>query len=84
MRVHNLNLASGKPTLPKTERLKIRTAVRELELKSQFASSWEEIKDIYEQTNGRVNLMKRLHPHEAQKYVEKIRAIKKQWMTPKK
>lgn len=81
MRVHNLNVASGKPTLPKAERLKIRTAVRELELMSQSASSWDEIKDNYEQTKGRVNLMKRLHPHEAQKYIEKIKAIEKHWIT---
>ena len=81
MRVHNLNVASGKPTLPKSERAKIRAAVRELELISQSASSWGEIKDIYEQTNGRVNLMKRLHPDEAQKYVEKIKTIEKNWKT---
>ena len=81
MRVHNLNVASGKPTLPKTERLKIRTAVRELELISQSASSWDEIKDNYEQTKGRVNLMKRLHPQHAQKYVEKMKSIEKHWKT---
>ena len=81
MRVHNLNVTSGKPTLPKSERAKIRAAVRELELISQSASSWGEIKDIYEQTNGRVNLMKRLHPDEAQKYVETIKTIEKDWKT---
>ena len=81
MRVHNLNVASGEPTLPKTERAKIRAAVRELELISQSASSWDDIKDNYEQTKGRVNLMKRLHPYEAQKYVEKIKAIEKHWIT---
>lgn len=83
MRVHKLNVNSGKPTLPKIERAKIRAAVKELELLSQSAISWEEIKGIYEQTNGRVNMMKRLHPHESQKYVEKIKAIKKQWLTHK-
>lgn len=78
MIVHKLNVNSGKPTLSKIERSKIRAAVKEFETLAQSATSWEEIEESYNKVNGRVNLMKRLHPNEAQKYIEKIKAVKKQ------
>jgi hypothetical protein len=78
MTVHKLNVNSGKPTLSKIERSKIRAAVKEFETLAQSATSWEEIEERYNKVNGRVNLMKRLHPNEAQKYIEKIKAVKKQ------
>lgn len=78
MVVHGLNINSGRPTLPKDERFKIRAAVKEFEFFAQSVTSWDEIKKAYNEVNGRVNLMKRLHPKEAQKYVIKIQDIKKQ------
>lgn len=78
MTIHGLNINSGKPTLPKSERLKIRAAVKEFELLAQSATSWDEIKKNYNRVNGRVNLMKRLHPKEAQKYIVKIKVAKEQ------
>lgn len=76
MVVHGLNINSGRPTLPKKERYQIRAAVKELELLAQSSRSWDEIKKSFDSVAGRVNLMKRLHPEEAQKYVVKIRIIK--------
>ena len=81
MTVHKLNVNSGKPTLSRIERSKIRAAVKEFETLTQSATSWEEIEKSYNKVNGRVNLMKRLHPNEAQKYIEKIKAVKKRVMS---
>ena len=75
--VHNLNLNSGKPTIQKSERAKIRAAVKELEKLTQSAPKWDDIKNKYEQANGRINSMKRLHPRQAQKYIEAFQIIKK-------
>ena len=77
MVVHGLNINSGKPTLPKKERYKIRAAVKELELLSYSPASLDEIKKSFDSVTGRVNIMKRLHPNEAQKYVGKLNEIKK-------
>ena len=77
MEVHNLNTNSGKLTLPASERLKIRAALKQLELLAQSASSWEEIKKSYNSVRGRVNTMERLHPHQAKKYIDRLDSIKK-------
>ncbi len=77
MVVHGLNVNSGRPTLPKEERYKIRAAVRELELLVQSSTSLDEIKKRFDSVTGRVNMMKRLHPNEAQKYIEKLDEIAK-------
>lgn len=76
MTMHGLNINSGRPTLPKKERSKIRAAVKEFVHLAQTATSWDEIKKSYEKVNGRVNLMKRLHPKESQEYVAKLKAAK--------
>jgi Reverse transcriptase (RNA-dependent DNA polymerase) len=83
MTLHGLNINSGKATLPKSERSKIRAAVKELETSALSATSWDEIKKTYEKVNGRVNLMKRLHPNEAQKYIIRMKNIKKQMISSK-
>jgi hypothetical protein len=77
MVVHGLNVNSGRPTLPKAERYKIRAAVRELELLIQSSASLDEIKKSFDRVTGRVNMMKRLHPNEAQKYIERLNKIAK-------
>jgi len=77
MVVHGLNINSGRPTLPKKERYKIRAAVKELEVLVQSSTSWDEIKKSLDSVTGRVNMMKRLHSNEAQKYILKLNEIKK-------
>lgn len=77
-RIHNLNMDSGKPTLPKVERYKIRAAVHNLEELARTGVSWDGIKKEFNKVNGGVQLLKRLHPNEAGKYVEKLSEIKKQ------
>jgi hypothetical protein len=76
MVVHGLNINSGKPTMPKEERYKIRTAVKELESIVESATPKDEIQKIFNSVSGRVNLLKRLHPQEAQKYIARIVVVK--------
>ena len=76
MRIHGLNINSGRPTLPKKERSRIRAAVKEFIDLAQTAKSWDEIKKSYEKVNGRVNLMKRFHPKASQEYVTKLKDAK--------
>jgi len=83
MVVHNLNTSSGRSTLPKSERFKIRAAVKELEILAQSADSWENIKKYYDEVSGRVNSMKRLHEKEAQKYIVKLKDIREQILSRK-
>lgn len=78
MVIHGLNINSGKPSVPKKERYRIRAAVEEMVMLAQSNASWDEIQMTYDKVNGRVNLMKRLHPKEAQKYVAKLQVVKKQ------
>ena len=77
MVVHGLNINSGKPTLPKEERYKIRAAVKELELLVLSSAPQDEISEKYDSVVGRVNTMKRLHPNEADKYEARLNEIRK-------
>jgi len=77
-KIHNLNMDSGKPTMPKEKRYKIRAAVHNLETLARTGVSWNGIKKEFNKVNGGVQLLRRLHPNEARKYVEKLSEIKKQ------
>lgn len=79
MVVHGLNINSGKPSIPKKERLKIRAAVRELEnWLNNKSRSIEEMKEGFDSVTGRVNILKRLHPKEAKQYIVRMKTIKKE------
>lgn len=75
MEVHQLNLNSGKPTISKRERARIRAAVKALEELARFATSWDEIRAAFESVNGRVRLMERFHPRQAQQYLNTLKSI---------
>jgi len=77
MTVHNLNINSGKPTLRKTVRAKIRAAVKELENLRNSSDSEEEFNEKYAKVNGRVQLLARLHPHQAQQYLDRLEILRK-------
>lgn len=77
MIVHGLNINSGKPTIPKEERYRIRAAVKELESLVSSDISRNEILEKFNSLNGRVNLMKRLHSKEAQQYIQRIVEVKR-------
>jgi hypothetical protein len=69
---------SGKTTMPKAKRYKIRAAVQNLEILARTGISWDRMKKEFNKVNGGVQLLRRLHPNEARKYVEKLSEIKKQ------
>ncbi len=73
--VHNLNINSGVPTMPKRERSKIRAAVKQCEKMAKTDRSSQIYLALYQSTLGRVSTMQRLHPHEAQPYRDKLIAI---------
>jgi hypothetical protein len=50
--------------------------VRELELLIESSAPLGEITEKFDSLVGRVNLMKRLHPNKANKYIAKIKDIK--------
>lgn len=76
MTVHKLNVNSGRPTLCKPSRAKIRAAVKECEEIAAVDRSSEKYKQLYQSVNGRVAVMIRLHPNEAKEYRERLQKIK--------
>jgi hypothetical protein len=74
--VHGVNLNSGKPTMPKTTRAKIKSAVYECENHHKHSPCTAEYKLLFNKTMGRVNNMKRMHPEEGLKLRERLSKIK--------
>ncbi len=62
--VHRINVNSGLPSLPKPERAKIKSAVYECEKQHEKIANTSQYEKLYNQTMGRVNNMKRMHPKE--------------------
>jgi hypothetical protein len=77
-KIHNLNMDSGRPTLQKTKKNKIRASVHNLEKLARTGVSWDGIKKDFDKVNGGVQPLKRTHPNKAKKYVEELDEIKKQ------
>ncbi len=73
--IHNLNTNSGTPTLSQSERRKIRSAVKQCEIFAKTGLNRDAYEKIYKSTYGRVALLKRLHPKQAQKYIDKLESI---------
>jgi hypothetical protein len=76
MLVHNLNIDAGIPTIPNSERKRIRAAVKECETKFPGQSQSEEYERLWKSTIGRVAFMSQLHRDEAQTYNERLQAVK--------
>ena len=62
--VHRINVNSGSPSLPKPERAKIKSAVFDCEKQHKQIANTSQYVTLYNQTIGRVNNMKRMHPKE--------------------
>lgn len=75
-KVHGINLNSGRPTMPKPERDRIKSAVYECENYHKHSSATLEYSQLFNQTMGRVNNMKRMHPDEGLKLRERLSKIK--------
>lgn len=84
MRIHNLNINSGRPTLSKARRNKIRAAVNELERLVDSGVQVDQIEKKIEQVNGRVVMLQRLHPKEATLLIERLKVIKNKALSNKK
>ena len=74
--VHGINLNSGKPTMPKGERAKIKSAVYECENYHKHSPSTVEYNKLFSRVMGRVNNMKRMHLDEGLKLRERLSKIK--------
>src|SRR5690606_15617458 len=75
MRVHNLNVGSGRPTKPKEERSRIRAAVKNCEEMAMISRATEEYRGQWRKTQGRVLEMSILHPGEAGPLLVRLDAI---------
>jgi hypothetical protein len=76
MRVHNLNVDSGRPTMNRKERSRIRAAVKRCEIMALPEPHGDKYKKLYDSVRGRVAVMARLHPKEAGSYIRRLDAIK--------
>ncbi|MDE1464830.1 reverse transcriptase family protein [Spartinivicinus poritis] len=74
--VHNLNVNSDYPTLPKKERKKLRAQVYKLERFAEFAIGGEQYEKEYKSLFGKISRMAQLHPVEGGKLKERLNAIK--------
>ena len=76
VQIHNLNVNSGKPTLSRVERMRIRAAVYECEVSASMDLEPQLYKKIYDSVRGRVANFQRLHPNQAEQYIERLELIK--------
>ncbi len=76
MLVHNLNINADVPTIPRTERSRIRAAVRECQMSYPEHKHSEKYKKLWMSTLGRVSYLSQFHATEAQGYHECLQAIR--------
>jgi len=76
LQVHKLNVNSGRPTLPKRERARIRAAVKECELHAERDLYCSAYAQLWRRTEGRVRMMQIMHPKEANAYIRRLAAIR--------
>lgn len=74
--IHRVNVNSGKPTLPKEERYKVKAAVYECEQIYGKRSTTLAYRKLYNRTMGRVNNLKRIHPSEGAKLRSRLLTVK--------
>ena len=74
--VHRVNVNHSTPTLPKKERSKIKAAVYQCEKDFAIKVSKDEYELLYNQTLGRVNNLKRMHPKMGEELLARLRKIK--------
>ena len=76
MEVHNLNVNSGRPTLSKGDRMRIREAVRQCETMSETQRETEEYRSLLLSASGRVAQFSRLHPKQAERLSRRLKVVK--------
>lgn len=59
--IHRVNVNTNAPTLPKKEREKIESAVHQCEMMYKSSPKSSEYKTLFNATQGRVNMLSRLH-----------------------
>lgn len=75
-KIHNLNVNTGKPTLPKEERSRIRAAIHQCENMAKLSKKTEAYRQLFKSTEGRVNMLARIQPKQAQQFKERLSKIK--------
>jgi hypothetical protein len=76
VQIHNLNVNSGKPTLSKEERSKIRKAVHDCEISDSMGMDPEAYEKQYNSVRGQVAHLQRFHPNQADQYINRLELIK--------
>ena len=74
--LHKVNLNTETPTLPKTERAKIKAAVFQCEQEYENNVNPIEYKSLFNRTMGRVNTLSRMHQKMGQELQERLQKIK--------
>lgn len=77
MGVHNININSGKPSLPQETRGRIRAAVHELETYVQGDITVPEYIKMLQSVEGRIAWLTQLHPHDAELLNARVDKAKK-------
>lgn len=75
-KIHNLNVNTGNPTLPKTKRSNIRAAVYQCEKMAKISRKTNEYKKLFNSVSGQVAMFKRLHATQATLLKIRLDAIK--------
>lgn len=76
MCLHNLNVNRDKPSIPKSERNRIRAAVHECEKQAKLNRSSKKYKELYNSTVGRLNIYCNLHPNSGSNLKQRLDLIK--------
>ena len=74
--VHNLNLNSRRPTISKKERGQIRAAIFQLENDVNNGLNLDNIPERIKSLEGRAEVMRKLHPLQGEKYINRLRIVK--------
>lgn len=61
--------------MPKQERSRIRAAVKQCEDEEVSGREAEDFEELWRSTYGRVKMMERMHPGEAEKYLQRLEVI---------
>ncbi|MCX8575045.1 MULTISPECIES: reverse transcriptase family protein [unclassified Gilliamella] len=76
--MHNLNVNQNRPSMPKKKRNMIKAAVFECEKEFQTNANSDKYLRLFNQTMGRVNHMKRMHPRVGDALQKRLKLVKPQ------
>lgn len=78
--VHNLNLTSGKATVPQKKRKILRASIYQLEKDVDVGINSDEFQKRIKSVEGKIQCLRRLHPTQADKYLIKLNQIKSNFL----